>query len=120
MLTTEGEAKLMVKAVDTHDGVLAWQKLYRHFNRRTLARILRAHREVMHPKGQKDMTNLISAILEWEDKWRKMEKGEKAGAIPVLWKMAAFMEVCPKEVQDIVYQSIDEIGEDYEKLKQTR
>jgi hypothetical protein len=118
VLATEGEAKLMVKTVDTNDGLLAWQKLYGHYNRRTLTRILRAHREVLHPKGQKDMTNLISAIMEWEEKWRKMEKEERSGKIPVLWKMAAFMEVCPPEVQDIVYQSIDDIGEDYEKLKQ--
>ena len=67
VLATEGEAKLLVKTVDTNDGLLAWQKLYGHYNRRTLTRILTAHREVLHPKGQKDMTNLISAIVEWEE-----------------------------------------------------
>ena len=36
---TEGEAKLMVKSV--FNNVLACHRLYRHYNRRTLARVLR-------------------------------------------------------------------------------
>ena len=32
-------------------------------------------------------------------------------------KMGAFMELCPTDVREIIFQSIDEIGEDYEKLK---
>ena len=31
--------------------------------------------------------------------------------------MAAFLELCPKEVKEQVYLRIDEIGEDYELLK---
>ena len=38
--TTEGEAKLMVKHVINNDEVLAYHRLHRHYNWRTLARVL--------------------------------------------------------------------------------
>ena len=37
---TEGEAKLMVKNVLNNEGSLACHHLYRHYNRRTLARAI--------------------------------------------------------------------------------
>jgi hypothetical protein len=115
--TTDGEAKLMVRNVSSQDGILAWHRLYRHYNRRTLARVLRMHKEAMHPKHVKDFHVLISSIVEWEDRWNRMEK-EHTSALPPIWKMAAFIELCPPEVQDLVYQNVDDINEDYEKLKQ--
>ena len=39
-------------------------------------------------------------------------------SVPILWKMAALMELCPADVQDMVYQTIDDVHEDYERLKQ--
>ena len=59
VVTTEGEAKLMVRNTPFQDGVLAWHRLYRHYNRRTFARILRVHKEAMHPKPVKDLGKLI-------------------------------------------------------------
>ena len=118
-MLTDGEAQLIVKAVQQNDGLLAWQKLFRHYNRRTLARTLREHREVMYPKQQKGMAGLISAIMEWEEKWRTMAKNLKVGAIiPELWKVAAFLELCPPDVQDFIYQTIDIYGGSYEITKQ--
>ena len=117
VVLTEGEAKMVVRGVASQDGVLAWHRLYRHYNRRTLARVLRMHREAMHPKAVTDLSSLISRIVEWEDKWDRMAKEHKT-QLPILWKMAAFMELCPPEVQNMVYQNIDEVDEDYEKMKQ--
>ena len=115
--TTEGEAKLMVRNIPSQDGIQAWHRLYRHYNRRTFARVLRVHREAMHPKPVKDLGMLISCVVEWEDRWNRMAKEHKT-PLPTIWKMAALMELCPAEVQDMVYQSIDEVSEDYDKLKQ--
>ena len=42
----------------------------------------------------------------------------KCPSVPVLWKMAALMELCPADVQDMVCQTIDGVHEDYERLKQ--
>lgn len=117
VITTEGEAKLMVRNTPLQDGVLAWHRLYRHYNRRTFARILRVHKEAMHPKPVKDLSRLISQVVEWEDKWNAMAKEHK-DPLPIIWKMAALMELCPTEVQDMIYQNVDEVNEDYDKLKQ--
>ena len=52
-----------------------------------------------------------------EDRWNRMAKEHK-DPLPVIWKMAALMELCPPEVQDMIYQNVDEVNEDYDKLKQ--
>jgi uncharacterized membrane protein YgcG len=117
VITTEGEAKLMVRNTPAQDGILAWHRLYRHYNRRTFARVLRVHKEAMHPKPVKNLSQLISHVVEWEDKWNAMAKEHK-DPLPVIWKMAALMELCPTEVQDMIYQNVDEVNEDYDKLKQ--
>jgi len=55
--------------------------------------------------------------------WNKMEKKQlcgkdgKAANIPELWKMAAMLKLCPKEIQDMVELRWDEVGEKYETLK---
>ena len=61
----------MVCNIATQDGIQA------ALQRRTLARVLRMHREAMHPKPVKDMEALISHIVEWEDRWNRMEKEHK-------------------------------------------
>ena len=119
VVTTEGEARLKVRNMATQDGIQAWHRLYWHYNRRTFARILRMHREAMHPKPVKDMEALISHIVEWEDRWNRMAKKHK-DPLPVIWKMAALMELCPPEVQDMIYQNVDEVNKDDDKLKRER
>ena len=107
----------MVRNIISQDGIQAWHRLYRHYNRRTFARVLRVHKEAMHPKPVKDLSMLISQIVEWEDRWNRIAKQHK-DPLPVIWKMAALMELCPMEVQDMIYQNVDEVNEDYDKLKQ--
>ena len=46
------------------------------------------------------------------------EGGQGVLSVPILWKMAALMELCPSDVQDMVYQTIDDVHEDYERPKQ--
>jgi hypothetical protein len=72
VMMTEGEAKLIVKACIAGDGLEAWSRLQKHYSKRTVARLLRLHREVMYPK-QAELGQLVTAIMEWEDKWRRME-----------------------------------------------
>ena len=113
---TAGDAKKMVKGIVPGDGISAWIQLNINFNRKTLAKTLRVHKEAMHPK-QANMQNLLSAITEWEEKWRIMAK-DTTGELPKIFKVAAFLEICPGEIQDVIYQNIDEAGDDYEKLSQ--
>ena len=40
-----------------------------------------------------------------------MAKEHKDPLPPVIWKMAALMELCPPEVQDMIYQNVDDLNE---------
>ncbi len=93
-MLAEGEAKMMLRGVAVQDGTLAGHRLYRHYNRRTLARVLKMHRAAMHPKTVTDIGSLIFRIVEWEDKWARMAKAH-TGELPVLWKMSAFIGLVP-------------------------
>lgn len=118
VMMTEGEAKLIVKACIAGDGLEAWSRLQKHYSKRTVARLLRLHREVMYPK-QAELGQLVTAIMEWEDKWRRMEvEMNVKDKIPEIWKMGAFLELCPVEVQNLIFQNLNEIGEDYGALMQ--
>ena len=73
----------------------------------------------MHvPEGVNDLSGVKTAIMEWEERWKRMmaELGTDA-KIPYLWRMSALLEICPKELKEQVLIRLDEIGEDYEALK---
>ena len=67
VLSTEGEAKMVVKAVESADGFVAYARLHAMNTRRTLARIMRIHEECMYPSQVKDAKLLTSAIFQWKD-----------------------------------------------------
>ena len=118
VMLTDGEAKMIVKSVVESDGYKAWGRLHAKYNKRTLARLMRVHKECMYPEQVRDISKLTAAILSWEEKWRLMMAEYPSDVkIPPLWRMAAFLEMCPNEVKEQVYLRVDEIGEDYETLK---
>ena len=55
----------------------------------------------MYPKAVKT-TELVGAVLAWEDKWKKMLRDQQDAKIPDMWKMSAMLKLCPKEIQDMV------------------
>ena len=118
VLSTEGEAKMVVKAVENADGFVAYARLHAKYSRRTVARIMRIHKECMYPSQVKDVKLLTSAIFQWEDKWNAMRKEMKDPSVPEIWKMAAFLELCPNDIRDQVFLQIDEIKENYAVLRE--
>ena len=58
------------------------------------------------------------AIMQWEEKWEVMmsEVGEGV-KIPDFWRMLALFEICPKDVTEQIFLRLDEVGENYEKVK---
>ena len=63
-LNTEGEAKMVVKAVESADGFVACSRSHAKSSRRTLARIMRIHEECMYPSQVKDVKLLTSVIFQ--------------------------------------------------------
>ena len=93
------EAFGIVRSVESGDGVEAWVKLHQKYSQRTTSRMMRVLMECMYPKEVKG-SELVQAILQWEMKWNQMMKDQPGGTnIPELWRMAALMKVCPKEIK---------------------
>ena len=82
-----------------------------------MARVLRLTREALHPKAVHDLKQLISKVVEWEDELVRMAAKHKETLL-VIWKMAALMERCLPDVQDVENQKVDGVSENYDKLKQ--
>ena len=121
-LRTEGEAKLVVGSLEEEDGIMAWGRLHAKYSQKTMSRLMRLQQECMYPKVAK-VGELVERMLQWEEKWKKMEREQPKGRdgreanIPELWKMAAMLKLCPKEIQEMVELRWDEVGEKYETLK---
>jgi hypothetical protein len=115
-LRTEGEAKLVVSSLEEEDGLMAWGKLHAKYSQKTMSRLMRLQQECMYPKMVR-VAELGEKILQWEERWTKMEREQLCGRdgkpanIPELWKMAAMLTFCPKEIQDMVELRWDEVGE---------
>ena len=83
-----------------------------------MGRILRMQKECMYPKPVRELGGLRTAVMAWEEKWKKLmdEMGEEA-KIPDLWKMSALLEMCPTTVKEHILMRMDEIKEDYGVMK---
>ena len=77
---------------------------------------MRLQQESMYPKSV-NTTELVGAVLAWEDKWKKMLRDQPDAKIPDMWKMSAMLKLCPKEIQDMVELRWDEISK-FEVLKE--
>ena len=118
VLTTDGEAKLIVKTVEQQDGLVAWAKLHTKYSKKTMTRMMRKVKEVMYPKAAK-VDKLVAEVMKWETDYREMMKEyPDKTLIPKEWKMAALHQLCPKEIQDMIELRWDEIGDDYDKMKE--
>jgi hypothetical protein len=115
VLKTDGEAKLLVKSATDEDGIRAWQMLHRHYHRKTFAKAIRDHRDVLYPKHLRDLTEVVKGVMEWEEKLNRVEKSY--GVIPEMLKIAALVEMLPAEIKDMVMMQPEE-HQDYPKLKQ--
>ena len=116
VMKTEGEAKMLVKSVTDNDGVRAWQKLFRHYHRKTFVKSMRDHREVLYPRRLKRMDEVVVAVTEGEDKVAKVEKAYED--IPEILKIAALVEMMPTEIKDIVFMTTEDVNQNYDRLKE--
>ena len=77
VINTEGKATMLVKVVESADVFVAYSRLHAKLSRRTLARIMRIHKECTFPIQVKDVKLLTSATCQWEDKRNAMFKEMK-------------------------------------------
>ena len=115
VLKTDGEAKLLVKSVPREDGLRAWQLLHKHYHRKTFAKAIRDHREVLYPKPIRELAGVVKGIMEWEERATRLETSY--GAMPPMLKIAALVEMLPTEIKDMIMMQPDE-HQDYGHLRQ--
>ena len=85
-LLTTGEARAVVRAEDEGDGIQAWKRIHKQYNRRTISRLMRIQNACMYPKVVK-VNELVGAIMLWEDAWKRMTAEHPTGTkIPDSWK----------------------------------
>ena len=117
-LLTTGEARAVVRSEAEGDGVRAWGRIHRQYNRRTISRLMRIQNTCMYPKAVR-VNELVGAVMIWEEAWKRMTAEHPTGTkIPDSWKMGALLQLCPKEFADMMETRWDEIGENFEALKQ--
>ena len=102
-----GEALNVIKGITTFEGFHAWQKLYRKYNPKTMARAIRLMTDVTGPKPVKEIREVEAAITLWETRVSKLqtEFGEKMSQT---MKIAILTGMMPTAIQDYVYTNVDE------------
>ena len=108
ILMTQGEAKMMIK--DAEDGIVAWEILRRSYSRKTLARTLRNYQVILNP-GQAKINELVGGIAKWEAAVKDVEK-EDGTPLPQMVKMAGFTELCPQDIKENIFESLNRDGGD--------
>ena len=117
-MLTEDAPKMIVRRVEDGDGIRAWGLLHARYSRNTMTRLMRLMHECMYPKAAK-VCELQSSIMAWEERRKRMIREQPEGTrIPDIWKMAAMLRICPKEIVDMVELRWDEIGERFEVLRE--
>ena len=107
---------MIVRSVHDMEGVKAWQRLFKKYNPRTMARGLRLLTETVNPSKVKDLTEIEAGITKWEEKC-KMLAGQFGEKISDRMAMAILTNMMPSSIQDYMYTHAD-MDPKYEELKE--
>ena len=100
-----GEALSLVRSVDDMLGLTAWNKLYRKYNPRTMARAIRLVGAATNPPKIKDLKDAETELDKWEDiiKVLKKDFGEEFSDTV---KVGIITSIMPQSIQELVYTSV--------------
>ena len=115
-MLTGNEAKLVVRDAPSGDGFAAWQAINRAYARKTLPKSLRAYAEVISPGQATTNEEVVAMLLDWEAKWKSLEKAEGL-ELPPMIKMAGMAQLVTSEVRDLIYQHVEE-NQNYNQMKE--
>jgi hypothetical protein len=111
-----GEPMLILRSVKDMHGFAAWQRLFRKYNPRTMARGLRMLTEVIQPPRVKNLSDIEGGIIKWEEKAKGLASQFKEELSNGM-KLAIFTSMLPDEMQDFVYTHADQKTQ-YEDLRE--
>ena len=100
-----GEALSLVRAVEDMLGITAWNKLFRKYKPRTMARAIRLVGAVTNPPKIKDLKDVESELDKWEELIKVLKKdfGEEFSDTV---KVGIVTSIMPQSIQELVYTSV--------------
>ena len=102
-----GDSRYLLKKTEDCNGVRAWWELYRKYNPKTMARMIKLLSEVVAPAKVLDIARVEEAMDEWEGKLRTLAKEYKEKfEDPV--KIAIVTNMPPPAIQEQVFISLKE------------
>jgi hypothetical protein len=102
-----GEALTVVRGVQSFEGFLVWQKLFKKYSPRTMARTIRLISECTGPKLVKEIKDVDGAITNWESKVKRLAT-ECGQTLSETMQIAILTGMMPASIQDFVYMNVDE------------
>ena len=117
VLLTTDEAKLLVKGVTSGCGLAAWWHLVQRYGRKSMAKTMRQYKDIINPVKAKNMSEVITVITNWEMKLKEISLNEEIESVSSMIKLAALTEMVPEEIQQFIYQTVDEADMTYEKMR---
>ena len=111
-----GEALMVVRSASDMEGITAWQKLFKKYNPRTMARGLRMLSEVVNPPKAKDLSDVEMAVTRWEEKVKRLACQFEENLTDRM-KIAIFTNLMPNAIQDYIYTHADKETK-YEELRE--
>ena len=101
----EGDAMSIMKNVGDCSGARAWQRLWRKYNPKTMARRISMLTEVTNPVKITDVKEVEKAINSWEEKYTKLHN-EFGETLSDSMKIAVVLNIMPRSIQEHVYGHI--------------
>jgi hypothetical protein len=102
-----GEALTVVRGVQSFEGFLVWQKLFKKYSPRKMARTIRLISECTGPKLVKEIKDVDGAITNWESKVKRLAT-ECGQTLSETMQIAILTGMMPASIQDFVYMNVDE------------
>ena len=102
-MLVKGEAFAVVRGVLEMNGLEAWRRLKSKYSPTTPATALMAVIRVMSPTKVKLLKDLTTAMETWQNQVGSQDKDHNE-RLSNRMKVAAFLQLCPGDVQDIVFQ----------------
>ena len=115
-LLTTGEANVLVRGAFGENGFVAWKRLLDRYDAKTPGRMLKVLLGVLRPSEIKMVKEVPKRMEEWEMKVKDLEREFDEKLSPNI-KLAVFVGMLPKELQDEVYRSAENGKAEFEKAK---
>ena len=110
-----GDALRFVRSVDDMRGIEAWQKLFKKYNPRTMARGLRLLMQTVNPLRANELSEVDGVVSKWEES-TNMLSAQFGETLSDKMQMAIFTNMMPSVIQDYIYTHVDK-KTSYEEMK---